>query len=136
MADIPLLVKHMTVAVYRSAKLSGTELERFEHAFKIARGRCVQYGLIGPDGEADPERIGLTAKGSAREVVHLRERDGASKTALFDQLHAAHHALKKSASPSGDVGPALPPKPLPTPKQALVDKLRQAEERAARGERR
>lgn len=139
-AEIPLLVKHMTIAVLGKAKLPGDHVVRFENAFKIARGRCVQYGLIGPDGESDHERIGLTAKGTEKELAHRRERGGHEKTELFDSLYTQFQMRKaaegKPAVPRSDEGRETRPHgpaTHPTHNQAMIDKIRATQDRIDKG---
>jgi hypothetical protein len=83
---IPALVKHMTIAIYRDGKISGsTRKDRFSQCFEIAKSRCQQYGFTTSGGGDLSEAIGLTAKGRMREAKHLSE--GRAKTVLFDTLY-------------------------------------------------
>ncbi len=83
--QIPALVKHMTIAIYRDGKISArNRKDRFEQCLQIAKSRCQQYGFIIFGGQSLGEPIALTPKGRAREAKHLNE--GRSKTVLFDTL--------------------------------------------------
>lgn len=127
---IPLLVKHMTVAVFDKEHLSDDRIEKFRQAFAIARSRCAKYGLIGADGiEGAVENIALTAKGSAKESAHRREQG--AKSELFDSLlellqgrELAEKAKDAAGAPPGASGPPGTSKAPRTPKQAILDKLR------------
>ncbi len=105
--QIPVIVKHCTVAIYRTAKLTASsKKDRFIQSFKIARSRLQEYGFVIIAGEDLTEAIGLTSKGRKGELRHQAE--GRSKTVLFDTLYdlfdidgkkeKAKWAAKKSAA--------------------------------------
>lgn len=86
-AEVPHLVKHNTIAIWRDGGISGGNKERFVSAWNIARARLVQYGFLAKGSEAGKARdIKLTSKGAARNRVHAREADGKAKSALFDEM--------------------------------------------------
>lgn len=83
---IPALVKHMTIAIYRTGKIHArSRKDKFEQCLKIAKSRCQQYGFVVYEGASLSEAIGLTSKGRQREAKHLTE--GRAKTVLFDTLY-------------------------------------------------
>jgi hypothetical protein len=86
--DIPILVKHMTVAIFKRSYVVGTKIEQIMGCFDIARHQLVKFGMLREGSEiGGPENIKLTAKGRRREVVHRTERGGKQKTVLFDKLY-------------------------------------------------
>jgi hypothetical protein len=86
-AEVPHLVKHNTIAIWRDGGIAGGTKERFVSAWKIARSRLVEYGFLAKGSEHGKARnIKLTAKGVARDRVHAREADGKAKSALFDAM--------------------------------------------------
>lgn len=86
---IPVLVKHMTLAIFDD--LQGSPKDRFVNAFQIARGRLVQYRfLTAPSERCEHDKMVLTAKGLERNTKHLRETGHALKTKRFDLLYGLH----------------------------------------------
>lgn len=86
-AEVPHLVKHNTIAIWRTGGLSGGHKERFVSAWNIARARLVQYGFLSKGSEKGKAAdIKLTSKGAKRNREHAREADGKEKSALFDQM--------------------------------------------------
>lgn len=86
-ADVPHLVKHNTLAIWRDGKIGGGKRERFVSAWNIARARLVEYGfLVSGSEKGKSEDIRLTSKGAAREAFHAREPGGKTKSMLFDQM--------------------------------------------------
>lgn len=84
--QIPVLVKHMAIAIYREGKISAkSRKDKFQQCLEIAKSRCQQYGFTISSGPALSDPIGLTSKGRAREAKHLSE--GRAKTVLFDTLY-------------------------------------------------
>jgi hypothetical protein len=85
--DVPHLVKHNTLAIWRDGKISGGKREKFVSAWNIARARLVEYGFLVRGSESGKsEDIRLTSKGVAREAFHAREPGGKTKSMLFDQM--------------------------------------------------
>ena len=83
---IPVVVKHMTIAIYREGHITAkTPADRFKQCFMIAKARCAQYGLVSFSGASLTEAIALTPKGRSAELRHKSE--GRSKTVLFDTLY-------------------------------------------------
>lgn len=86
-SDVPHLLKHCTIAIWRDGKISGGKQERFVSAWNIARSRLVEYGYLTKGSETGTTaRIHLTSKGVQRESFHSREPGGKTKSMLFDQM--------------------------------------------------
>lgn len=107
---VPHLVKHTTLAIWRSGDIAGSSKDRFVSSWNIARARLTEYGFLteGSD-KGSPETIRLTSKGRQREHFHAREPGGKDKSGLFDQMfrwvELAYAATKGQALP-----PATPDK--------------------------
>jgi hypothetical protein len=87
-ADIPILVKHMALAIFKRNYVVGTKVEQIMGCFDIARHQLVKFGMLREGSEiGGPESIKLTAKGRKKEALHKTERGGSRKTALFDKLY-------------------------------------------------
>ena len=86
---VPILVKHMTVAIYKKGGIDGsTKKDRFRSAWNIARARLTEYGFLAKGSEDGPaSNIRLTGKGLQRESQHRNERGGAAKNTMFDLLY-------------------------------------------------
>lgn len=99
-AEIPNLVKHCTVAIFRSGDIKGSTLEKFRSCYSIAKARLTQYGFLS-SGAGDPPL--LTRKGFVRERQHSRE--GGHKSAFFDKLYAMLQAKSRpKAGQAADEG--------------------------------
>lgn len=86
-AKVPHIVKHCTLAIWRSGDISGGKRERFISSWNIARARLTQYGYLTKGSEEGPvDNIKLTSKGTTREAFHAREPGGKTKSMLFDQM--------------------------------------------------
>ena len=87
---IPVLVKHVALAVYKSGDVKGSNtLEKVLGAFDIARHRLTEYGFLKKGSEkGDPSKIKLTAKGHKAESKHRREVGGQVKTKEWDKLYS------------------------------------------------
>lgn len=86
-AKVPNLVKHCTLAIWKSGDIAGGKRERFVSAWNIARARLVQYGYLAKGSESGTaEDIKLTSKGVVREAEHTREAGGTAKSMHFDQM--------------------------------------------------
>lgn len=103
---IPLLVKHMTLAIY-AEKFGGVDgasdlntqgadrtskaperASNFATAFAIARGQLVKYRMLTPNSLNGPVgNIKLTGSGRQREMVHKKEAGSNTKTKKFDALY-------------------------------------------------
>ena len=82
-ADIPVLVKHMAMAILRERGA-----RTFADALQIARGRLTQYGFLARGSDEGPVgNIRLTVKGQRREREHRRRPRRVSSE--FDRLYAA-----------------------------------------------
>ena len=89
-SDVPDLVKHTTLAIWKHGGLSGQGAqERFVSAWNIARSRLVEYGYLqaGSEVEGIP-KIKLTPKGVIRESLHRREPGGGLKSLAFDKMYS------------------------------------------------
>lgn len=88
-ANVPVLVKHCSLAIFHSGDVIGDAFKKTQDSFKIARHRLVEYGFL-VDGSqlGGPENIRLTGKGHAAESRHRREADSTRKTAQWDKLYA------------------------------------------------
>jgi len=88
-ADIPRLVKHMTLAIMRERGATS-----FKDAFQIARAQLTRYGYLARGSDEGPaDNIKLTQKGRKRERDHARRPLRASID--FDRRYVA-------AFPAGD----------------------------------
>lgn len=104
--SIPVVLKHMTLAVY-DHKFGGTDGKtglntvdatrkavgpkrgsNFAEAFAIARSRLVSYQHLTPGSLNGPVgKIQLTGSGKGFESQHRREAGSAKKTKRFDTLY-------------------------------------------------
>lgn len=102
--QIPAIVKHMTLAIFRTKGGSGERV--FEESLKIAISRLRDYGYLS-NASLRPLNIKLSGKGLARNRVHLRE--GSRKTQLFNQLFAKFDIKLAAGKPArGDETDKLP----------------------------
>lgn len=86
LAQIPPLLKHMTVALYFKKGLGGGYKAKFQRAFAIARASLVKNGYLYRGAEKDPPRsIRLTSKGVALNRKHAIE--GRWKNQIFNSLY-------------------------------------------------
>jgi hypothetical protein len=86
-AEVPQLVKHSTIAIWRDGGITGGRRARFVSAWNISRSRLVEYGFLSKGSEHGKARdIKLTAKGQVRNRQHARESDSKAKSALFDEM--------------------------------------------------
>lgn len=115
---IPILVKHMTLAIY-DHKFGGVDgktglntldaqrvskapagRSNFEEAFNIARGRLVDYRHLAPGSVNGPVgKITLTGSGRKLEGEHKREAGGGKKTKRFDELYGKYLTPKPQTVP-------------------------------------
>lgn len=85
LAQIPAILKHMTVAVYFRKDVKGSYKKKFIRAFAIARGSLVNNGYLYRGGEKNPPKmIRLTASGEALNRKHSNE--GRWKNQIFNDL--------------------------------------------------
>jgi len=77
---VPVIVKHMTVAIMKKGY-------SFDVALEIARARLMEWGYLhrGAD-QGDANSIRLTSKGVKKNQTHLRESGGLRKSMTFDKL--------------------------------------------------
>lgn len=118
--SIPILLKHMTLAIYEH-KFGGADglntmdatraskppprASNFAEAFAIARGRLVEYRHLTPGSLKGPiGKITLTGSGRQLESHHRREAGGGKKTKRFDLLYT------KFLMPKPTVAPTVPEK--------------------------
>jgi hypothetical protein len=124
-ADIPVLVKHVTVAVYNGGRLRGRGKSRFEEAYMIARATLTKQGYLVKGSEEGPSsNIKLTAKGKMRNLMHRGE--GASKNRFFDQMFSMLEKIeadvqsKKTNEPDLDKDTKAPPAVVGKPPNKLL----------------
>lgn len=87
--DIPVIVQHMALAIFTEGKLTGPRHVRFQHALRIALGRCQQYGfVVGTMRFDDATRIELTQQGALRSRTHAKEVGATNKARRFRILYA------------------------------------------------
>jgi hypothetical protein len=88
-SDIPVLVKHCALAIFKSGDVVGDAFKKTQDSFKIARHRLTEYGFLVEGSQlGGPENIRLTGKGHTAESRHRRESDNSSKVAQWDKLYA------------------------------------------------
>lgn len=86
--QMPVLVKHCALAIYKSGYCKGVGVKKVQQALDIAISRLTQYKFLWKNaGKVKPENIQLTAKGKAAEAVHRNESGGGIKTAHWDALY-------------------------------------------------
>jgi len=86
--DMPVLVKHCALAIYKSGYCQASGVKKVQQALDIAVSRLTQYGFLWKNASAlKPESIQLTAKGKAAEARHRRETDVGLKNAHWDALY-------------------------------------------------
>lgn len=111
MAEVPNIVKHMTLAIYKGTKLVYPSKERFKQAYNIAMSKCSQHGYIS-GGKA-------TAKGRK----HDQEGGaGDAKAQLFDQMYEWAMGTPKPRTKLTERPEAakLPGQPIRTPGEPTV----------------
>lgn len=87
-AEMPILVKHCALAIYKSGYCQAKGVKKVQQALDIAVSRLTEYKFLWKNaGKVKPENIGLTAKGKAAEARHRRETGGGIKTAHWDALY-------------------------------------------------
>ncbi len=99
--SVPDLLKHCTVAVYKSGKVKGgSDAERWQGAWRIARAHLTKYGYLQPGSEEGPvTEIRFTHKGAGKTRPHTQE--GAAKNKLFD---SKAHLLEQIDNPKKPEG--------------------------------
>jgi len=86
--QMPVLVKHCALAIYKSGYCSGTQVQRVQQALDIAVRRLIEYGFLWKDsGKVAPEKIKLKAKGQKAESRHRREKGAILKTQEWNALY-------------------------------------------------
>lgn len=86
--DLPTLVKHTALAIYREGGLHYQWREKFRRALDIARSRLVEYGYLREGSQEGPvENIVLTAKGMRQDQLHRREHASHRKNRDFDRYY-------------------------------------------------
>lgn len=86
--QMPVLVKHCALAIYKSGYCSGVGPKKVQQALDIAVSRLVQYGFLWKNaGKVAPEKINLTAKGLKSEAFHRREFNAKAKTDEWNALY-------------------------------------------------
>lgn len=77
MSEIPSVVRHMTIAIFRKGGLRSNTKERFRQAYNIALAQCQKYGYI--------SGMKATSKGLKHEHEGMR---GFVKDTSFDAMFA------------------------------------------------
>lgn len=86
--QIPVLVKHCALAIYKSGYCSGTKVEQVQESLNIAVSRLTEYGFLWKNSrKVAPDTVRLKKKGQQAESRHRREVDGKAKTAEWDALY-------------------------------------------------
>ena len=86
--DIPIIVKHCALAVFRRAKIHGPQSSRVLQAYEIAKAHLTRYGYLIHESRSVEGDLQLTQKGQSRNMKHMLEEAHASgKAALFDVLY-------------------------------------------------
>ena len=90
--QMPVLVKHCALAIYKSGYCTGTKVEKVQQSLAIAVSRLTEYGFLWKGagtigGKVIPERLKLRAKGMKAEGRHRREKDGSLKTKEWNALY-------------------------------------------------
>lgn len=90
--QMPVLVKHCALAIYKSGYCTGTKVERVQESLDIAVSRLTEYGFLWKgsgtvEGKVVPERLKLRTKGAKAENRHRREKDGIVKTRAWNILY-------------------------------------------------
>ena len=122
--DIPVLVKHVALAIYREGGLHAAWRPKLRMALDIARSRLVEYGLLMEGSQnGDVENIRLTAKGQKRDREHRRENDAHRKSREFDRLFAHIEIGYREATEQTPGKPEKPKDRQERREQAEVDRL-------------
>lgn len=107
--DVPVLVKHMAVAIYRSGWGTGGKEQRFYHSLVAARTRLVEYGHLRKGSQyGPPVNIKLTGKGRKANREHLHESDAGPKNKLFNMLYGLIEAGVEEEVGEASEDPASP----------------------------
>lgn len=100
--QIPVLVKHCALAIYKSKYCTGTKVEKVQESLNIAVSRLIQYGFLWKNsGKVTPEKIKLKAKGKKAEARHRREKGAKIKT---DEWNALYKLIQEEAEEDVGVG--------------------------------
>jgi hypothetical protein len=107
-SDIPVLVKHMALAIYEKEYVKGSKITRIVHSMNIARGRLVEYGFLYPGSEhGPPSNIRLTLKGHKQNNKHIRELASKWTTAKWDKLYKMiSEGIEEDEEGSDTLGPS------------------------------
>lgn len=94
---IPRILKHMTLAIFKSRNVG------FLGAFEIARARLVELKDLEPGSQnGHVGHIKLTSKGAQREKE--KDRKSANKSHEFDRLFERYgKGLKAPSAPGSDL---------------------------------
>lgn len=100
--QMPVLVKHCALAIYKSGYCTGTKVERVQQALDIAVSRLIEYGFLWKNsGKVAPEKIQLKAKGHKAESRHRREKGAKVKT---DEWNALYKLIQEEAEEDEGAG--------------------------------
>jgi hypothetical protein len=94
MANIPPILKHMTLAIFRSGDIRGGTMERFKKSFDAAVNRLTTYGyIVGAD-----DNFKETGKSNKHHKEGMR---GFVKDRTFDGLFLVMKAGKRGVPAGG-----------------------------------
>ncbi len=97
---IPVVLKHMTLAIYENKFGSAAGKSNFSESFLIARSRLTEYGHLTSTSIKGPvTKIQLTGSGKKFEADHRKEAGSKKKSAKFDVLYDQFIALKPKTVP-------------------------------------
>lgn len=131
--DIPILVKHMALAIFKSGSLTGTVFDKATSAFNIARHRLVEYGFLTKGSElGPPENIKLTGKGHKGEAKHRRESDARKKVKEWDKLYSLISEAEEEEPDEGAMSPEAEPEGFPPAPATRRSQRRQRRARVAK----
>jgi len=139
--DIPILVRHVALAIYKSGDVRGAStLEKAIGAFDIARHRLTEYGFLRKGSEkGKPSKIKMTVKGHKADAKHRSEVGSKTKTKEWDKLYSLISEAEEEPVDSGAMNevsglPAASSKPGPKArkKQDQVRRARVAKRRTTR----
>ena len=102
MANIPPILKHMTLAIFRGGSIQAPVRERFRRSFDIAVAKCQQWGYVTGGGMDFQETRAGKARNHGKEGAR-----GFFKDRLFDGMFLVliRERTTKVKSPSAEDRP-------------------------------
>ena len=128
-ADIPVLVKHVALALFKSGDVQGiNKIQKIQASLEIARSRLVEYGFLTKTStQGGPENIKLTGKGHKREAYHRHEGGkGAQKTKEWNALYVVIQEGEEEQPGDGEMDEAGTPVSPPRATRKVETKRRHA----------